>query len=49
MTLTELMIEHTPPRNAGTPRDRHVSGRWWGWLTWQFHWLEGHSDWNRKI
>lgn len=49
MTLTELMIEHTPPRLVGTTHDHRAGGRWWGWLTRQFDWLEGHTDWHRKV
>jgi hypothetical protein len=49
MTLVELMIENTPPHVVGYSRDRAAAGRWLDWLIGRFSWLEGHTDWNRKI
>jgi len=50
MTLVELMIETVEPRPVGAAIPHH-SGRhdWLGWMVRRFAWLEGHTDWNRKI
>ena len=50
MTLTELMIERTPPRVMdGRPLRVRVRGNWMGWLVKRYGWLGDHADWNRKF